>query len=310
MIGVFEGGNIMEEASVSGELLPEQQERLDALLVEIRDIRPLPAIAARVLSMSEGEQFSAQHLAELIRVDQALSVRLLRLANSPVYGMPRRVTTLRDAVVLLGFRELRSLAVASCVADASIVTKPDFDYPAFWKASFAVASFAAALAELLDCEKDEAFMAGVVHNVGRLAWAQFRPSWLQLAMGVARRSGQGLHEVQRELFGFSDAETGGFIARQWQFPEALCEAVSTHDGPRSGDDPAGMRLATVVRRAARFAHANRINDGMDPDSRAGVEQDWSHPRVRNALQAAGGVAGILKRADEFVTASGLVVPAG
>lgn len=298
----------MEAAGTSEGLTPEQVERQAAFLREVREIRPLPAIAMRVLSMSEGDQFSAQHLAELIRVDQALSVRLLRLANSPVYGMPRRVTTLRDAVVILGFRELRSLALASCVVDASVVTDREFDYPTFWVNSFAVANLASVLAEAFDCGRDEAFMAGIIHNVGRLAWAQFRPSWMQLAVGLARRANLTLHEAQLELFGFSDAETGGQIARQWQFPEPLCDAVALHAGPRAGDDIARAPLPAVVRRARRFALAHRIADGLEPDAKAGVEQDWSHPRVHRALQAAGGVPGILRRAAEFVDAS-RVLPA-
>lgn len=299
----------MEAAGIAPELTPEQAERLAAFLREVREIKPLPAIAMRVLSMSEGDQFSAQHLAELIRVDQALSVRLLRLANSPVYGMPRRVTTLRDAVVILGFRELRALALASCVVDASVVSDREFDYPKFWVNSFAVANLSAVLAEAFDCERDAAFMAGIIHNVGRLAWAQFRPSWMQLAVGLARRANLTLHEAQTELFGFCDADTGGEIARLWQFPEPLCEAVSGHAGPRSTDDVARAPLPTVVRRARRFAQAHRIADGVEPEPRAGVEQDWSHPKVHRALQAAGGVPGILRRASDFVEAS-RALPAG
>lgn len=285
-----------------------QEARLAEILRDVKDIRPLPAVAMRVFSMSESERFSAQELAELIRADQALTVRTLRLSNSPFYGMPRRITTLRDAIVLLGMREVRSLAIASCVVDASTTPAEQFDYSRFWISSFAVATFASALATNYDCESDDAFTAGIIQNVGRLALAQFRPRWLEASVALARQNRRPLNDVQTELFGFSDSEIGGAIARNWQFPEALCVAVERHAGPRSDDDMANQPLAAVVRRAWRFAQANRITDGLEDPPKASVEQDWAHPKVQQELKTLGGVPGVLHRAAEFVETSAEAAP--
>lgn len=287
-----------------------QQARLAEILRDVKEIRPLPAVALRVLAMSEDDRFSAQQLAELIRVDQALTVRTLRLSNSSFYGMPRRITTLRDAIVLLGMREVRSLAIASCVVDVSIAPREEFDYAQFWVNSFAVATLAAVLSEAFDCEPDDAFTAGIVQNVGRLALAQFRPKWLQASVAIARHSRRPLQDVQMELFGFSDSEIGGTIARHWQFPEPLCMAVERHAGPRHEDDVVGAPLTAVVRRAWRFAQASRIGDGLEEPQRMPVEMDWSHPQVQQGLRAAGGVSGILRRAAEFVETSDGALPVG
>lgn len=285
-----------------------QEARLAEILRDVKDIRPLPAVAMRVFSMSESERFSAQELAELIRADQALTVRTLRLSNSPFYGMPRRITTLRDAIVLLGMREVRSLAIASCVVDASTTPTEEFDYNRFWISSFAVATFASALATNYDCESDDAFTAGIIQNVGRLALAQFRPRWLEASVALARQTRRPLNDIQIELFGFSDSEVGGAIARNWQFPEPLCVAVERHAGPRSEDDMASQPLAAVVRRAWRFAQANRITDGLEDPPRMSVEQDWSHPKVQQELKTLGGVPGVLHRAAEFVETSADAAP--
>lgn len=75
---------------------------LDLLIAEVAELRPLPAVAVRALEIAEGEHFSAHELAQAISADQALTAKLLRLSNSAYYGFPRRITTVRDAVVLLG----------------------------------------------------------------------------------------------------------------------------------------------------------------------------------------------------------------
>ena len=77
---------------------------LDELMGEIADLRPLSAVATNILEITEGDRFSAQELAQVLATDQALTAKMLRLANSAYYGFPRRINTVRDAVVLLGFR--------------------------------------------------------------------------------------------------------------------------------------------------------------------------------------------------------------
>lgn len=285
-------------------LTPEQQEMLGDFLADVKELEPLPAVAARVMAMAESTHFSAQNLADTIRADQALTVRILRLANSPLHGLPRRINTLRDAIVLLGFREVRALAVASCVIDVAEQPEYSFDYERFWISSFMTATCAQALSRVFDCESDEAFTAGIVHNIGRLAWAQFRPQWLEVSTALARTQNTSLHEAQRDFFGFTDAEIGAAVARHWNFPEPLCEAVEYHAGPRQEDQFAPSAVAVVVRRARRFVLAHRISDGFDRTDRSvSPEIDWSHPAVESELRAMGGVRGVLRYAQEFVEAS-------
>src|SRR5690606_15221629 len=141
---------------------------LDLIIAEIAELQPLPVVAVRVLEISEGEQFSAHELAQAISSDQALTAKLLRLSNSAYYGFPRRIGTVRDAVVLLGFRAVRSATLASCVID----TLPGgrvIDTMTAWRYSVVVGLLAEVLARASRRHQDEAFTAGVLHNIGRLA---------------------------------------------------------------------------------------------------------------------------------------------
>ena len=94
---------------------PNPRPTLDEAVNAIAELRPLGAVATQILSITEGDQFCAQELAKVVSADQALSAKMLRLSNSPYYGFPRRITTVRDAIVLLGFRAVRSATISSCV---------------------------------------------------------------------------------------------------------------------------------------------------------------------------------------------------
>ncbi|MDA1240300.1 MAG: HDOD domain-containing protein [Chloroflexi bacterium] len=287
-------------------LPPERRRDLDDLLRTVKELRPLPALAIRLIAMAENTRFSAQDLAAAIRMDQALTLRILRLGNSPTFGLPRRITTLREAIVLLGFREVRSLALAVCVIDDSAQRTVDasvLDYHTFWINSLTVAAFADVLARGEGHDHDEAFSAGIIHNVGRLALAQHRPEWLVESVTLAAQDGIPIHEAQRHLFDFTDAELGAAIARASSFPERLIEAVERHAWPLAAFEDR-TSLGYLIVRARRFARHHGIADGVDPvTSRGTVDFDWRQPKVIAALRHAGGIATVLKRGEEFLSES-------
>jgi hypothetical protein len=141
---------------------------LDELVAGLGEMRPLGTVASKVIQLTDGERFSAHELALVISTDQVLTAKLLRLANSAYYGFPRRITTIRDAVVLLGFRAVRSATLATCLVDA-LPSANVVDYQQFWHFSLTVGATAELLARAEGVRQDEAFTAGVLHNIGRLA---------------------------------------------------------------------------------------------------------------------------------------------
>ena len=271
---------------------------LDELVNEVTDMRPLDAVATRILEITEGEQFSAHELATVISSDQALSAKMLRLSNSAYYGFPRRITTVRDSVVLLGFRAVRSATLASCVI-AAVPPGQVLDYQQFWHFSVSSGMVSELLGRAERIHQDEAFTAGVLHNIGRLALDQHLPQALQLSIRLAARGGVPLPEAQRTLLGFSDAELGGALALHWNFPESLAEAVARHQ--LDPDDlPEPRSLAAFVVRARMFCRAAGLSDGAEPVRREDPEPAWSRPSLEGALRSAGGIEGMLERADAFL----------
>ncbi len=282
-------------AHPGGEGHPE----LDLLINEIAELRALPAVAARVIEIAGGEQFSAHELAQVVASDQALTAKLRRLSNSAYYGYPRQITTVRDAVVLLGFRAVRSAALASCVIDTLPDRAANTDPQRFWRFSVTVGMLAEVLSQAHRRHMDEAFTAGVLHNVGRLALDQHRPRELMAATTLAVRKKVSLAEAETAIFGFTDAQLGGALAAHWNFPEDLVDAVARHHlDARALPDPDS--LAAFVVRARMFARASGMSDGIEPRKRDEPDAEWLMPPLSKALQQAGGIPGVEDRVSAFV----------
>ena len=271
---------------------------LDELVVRIAELRPLPACAIRILEVAAGDQFSAEDLATAIAADQAITARLLRLANSPYYGFPRRIASVRDAVVLLGFRAVRSAVLASSVIQ-TMERSTILDYRAFWHFSVTVGALAEVSARATRTHQHEAFTAGVLHNIGLLAMDQDLPDALTHSIRDAAEHQVPIHKAQQDLLGFDYADLGGALALAWSFPQPLVDAVAHHRG--TGEDASAQDgLTAHVVRARLLARSYGIPDGLQHGQRDLTPAEWTKPPLSVALRHTGGMDGALERADAFL----------
>ena len=271
---------------------------LDEVINDIAGLQPLGAIATQILAITESDRFSAHELAKLISSDQALSTKMLCLSNSAYYGFPRAITTVRDAIVLLGFRAVRSATLASCVIDA-VPGGANLDYQQFWRYSVTVGMLAELLARVEDTPHDEAFTAGVIHNIGRLALDQYAPEQFRQALELARESEMSLLDAEREVLGFTDAELGGGLALHWNFPPPLVDAVAHHH-LNVYALPEPQSLAASVVRARLFVSSLGICDGTAQAVTSAPPAEWTVPPISVALDRGGGVDGVLERVGAFM----------
>jgi len=272
------------------------------LIAEIGELHPLPAVATKILQIGDDQRFSAHELATIIASDQVLTSRLLRLANSAFYGAPRRIGTVRDAVVLLGFRAVHQVALASCMM-ASPARLTNMRYEEFWQFSVTTGLLCELLARTEGAHEDAAFTAGVMHNVGLLALDQHRPDLLGEALTRARERGETLHQAERALFGFNDTDLGGALAVHWNFPEELAKAVREHSRTLDAPPERGS-LAAVVARARIFARSYGLSDGLQerPDPVVPAPE-WERAPLAVTLERAGGLDQIVERASAFLEAA-------
>ena len=273
---------------------------LDRLAAEINELRPLPEAAINILRLADSDRFSAHELAALIARDAATTARLLRLANSAYYGFPRRISTVRDAVVLVGFRAVRSIVVVACVMDTATKTT-SVNAIENWRFSVSVGVIAGELARAQAVDAEQAFTAGVLHNIGLVALDQHRPTQLRALLQQLRPGQASLHDLQRASFGFTDAELGGALAERWDFPAALVHAIRDHAQPLDAlPDP--NSLTACVMRGRMFARAHGLRDGIDRSGEGEAERDEAstepargEPPIR--------IETVVRRANAFLEAT-------
>lgn len=277
----------------------------EALLSRIDDLPPLPAVAVRVMAIADDNRTSAMDLAQILQTDQALTARLIRISNSAYYGFARRVGTVREAVVLLGFKQVRQLAVSASLMSMFRATHPSnerFNLDLFWGHSVAVALAAEALAKWSRVGRPEdAFTAGILHDIGRLVLRQAMPREFERAVSMALDGGIPLDVAELEVTGYAHEEVGQALGERWRFPPALIEAVGRHHDESL--TPRNDGVAGAVAQANRLVLHYGLYCGYD----VGEGHTPPVPHELERVEAAcGGIERVLKRSFSFIeSASGV-----
>jgi putative nucleotidyltransferase with HDIG domain len=234
---------------------------LTQVVQRLRDLPALPSIVLDLISSFGREDVDVTTLAEKMSRDQAMAAKILRLANSSFYGLPARVKTVRQAIVVLGFDSARALAVAGNVIDRfGAAGRPRVDVAYFWRHSIATALCARSLARHAGLDQDAAFIGGLLHDIGRLVLATSFPE--QYARVIAEYDGAGLSAVELRVLGVDHERAGQLLAEAWKFPPVIQRAIGQHHAPAAADL---ADIPGVVHVANGLVHA------LDPNGRmAGV----------------------------------------
>lgn len=219
----------------------------------LRDLPSLPLVVIELLSNLDQEDTNIHVLAEKVSRDQALTAKTLRLANSSFYGMQSKVTTMQQAIAILGFNSVRTLVTAAAVIGSfSQSEHPDFDFQAFWRHSIAAALCAKALARQLRANQDHAFIVGLLHDIGRLVLVTRSPKHYAEVAAYQSAHDCSMLDAERAVLQIDHATIGRALAEHWKFPALLQKAIENHHTP-DGGDPAS--LATIVHVADGIVHA-------------------------------------------------------
>jgi len=228
---------------------------------QIDHLMTLPQVVQKINEVVESKVASATDLHRVIKADPVLSAKLLRLVNSAYYGLPGQVGSVEKAIILLGVKSVKNLAMASGIEQMfqqlelpGQVTGRDL-----WVHCLAVATAARELGELAHLPRlDEVFMAGLIHDVGLLAAAQVAPEDFAEVVGLCLTGEHRWAVAEVEILGIGHAEAGGRLAEQWHFPDTLVEMIAHHhDGPGL---PVGNRLTQLVYLADTMACG--LSDGF------------------------------------------------
>lgn len=204
------------------------------LVERVDDLPPMPASISEVITACDDPDMTVGQLTQVVLKDQNLTASILKLANSSFYGHTRRVATITEAVVLLGFSAIKSLAISSHTARLLKVPLPGYgmDEGELWKHSLGVAFTARRLAiEVQLAPVEEAYVAGLLHDIGKLVLSQQLEGAYEDVSARANELKRPFHAVEAEMVGFDHAEVGARVAAAWSFPAELEEAVRCHHNP-------------------------------------------------------------------------------
>lgn len=212
---------------------------IEDIVKKTPDLPTIPAAALAVMREADSSVSTAQSVAKHIAQDQALTARVLRLANSAYYGLSRQVVDLQEAVVVLGMRCVRNLAVVA--ATYPWMSRPLKGYmlapKQMWTHSFGVAVAAQQIARKTQRAPDETvFIAGLLHNIGKVALSIWLENKLPNMVSLAIKEGLTFDELERKMLGFDHADVGAYLGEQWNLPKVFIEAIHYHHNP-NGCDP-------------------------------------------------------------------------
>ena len=269
----------------------------------------MPGIIIRVLEETEKSEPSAATLESIISADQAIASKVLRVVNSAYYGVQGRVSSVGQAVVILGTKQVKNL-----VLSAAAMSTMQVDGAArvealrsFWVHSYATAAAAQLVAKIKDLSSvdvETVFVGGLLHDVGRLFMLTHFPDLYDDAIARATQAGGGLEEFERLIFGVGHCEVGAAIAKRWSLPAQLVDIVREHEGPLSEGCAVPVMVVHAADAMAKslFQSSQAIlSFDIDP-----VAQDWlgfggdEYRSVREdaveKVEQASGVFGLLSAA--------------
>jgi len=243
------------------------------LVQEVGTLFSLPDVVVRLNDLIESGQASTAELGEVVELDPGLTAAVLKLANSAWYGLPSHVDTLSTAVMLVGQKALRSLALsASVVRTFRGIPEQLLDMRAFWNRSIACGVIARNLCR--GCrlpEEERLFISGLLLGVGKLVFLARRPTQYRDVLAKAAEGETAMVAAERRLFGFDHAELGAELLRAWKLPEILSFLVGSQLSPLAAK--AWPREAAVV--FAARAIAGRIASAIhDSTPLAGFELEF------------------------------------
>jgi putative nucleotidyltransferase with HDIG domain len=255
-------------------------QRVERILERIAEL-PFSPVATKILELARDDRAGARDIAKIIAQDQAFTARLLRIANSPYYGQARTVTTVQQAVPILGVDTISSLALAlfsftsyADDMDARLTLRE------IWEHSIGSAIWSRQIANHIGhAAAEETFVAGLLHDMGKALLHRFFKSEFLKAVEVAEREGIDLHAAERRIFGTDHAAAGAAVATRWHLPPVLARAIEYHHNPLAlpeDVDDSTRKTVVIVHVSDALAEGFEIGRAVETDPALLNDALWAY----------------------------------
>lgn len=222
------------------------------VITKVENLPALPSIIAELNELIADPEGSLDEIVRLISFDQGLTARILKVVNSAYYGLQRQISTIRHALIILGFDEIQQIVLGATVIDLfdAAGKMGPFDVWRFWEHSLACAFAAKGVAKILRYRTSgEVFVAGLLHDVGKIVLSQYFPEAFRRLLSEVMDNGVSPPQAEKEVLGMPHATLGHLLADHWNLPYSISEAIYHHHDPtRSTENP----LMTAIIHLADF----------------------------------------------------------
>ncbi len=225
----------------------------------------LPEVVMHLIRVVDDPATSASEVSRIISRDQSLTTSVLKLVNSPFYGMSRQITTLTQATVILGFTAIRNIALTAAMFDEFGVSSNEempggYSRSGFWEHSIACAIATRCLAGYAAFpDAEQAFIAGLIHDLGKVLLDEYLHEDFVRALRLAEEEKLRIREAEQRIFGTDHTQVGGWLARNWNLPEELVAVIEFHHNPTESTVAprlaALVHLADIIVRMQGYGHA-------------------------------------------------------
>ena len=218
------------------------QEQKFKIISKIQTLPGISGVATQILAILDDPDSTAEEVQKILRLDPGLTANILKLTNSAYFGLPNKVGSIRQAVVMLGWKRLVRIVLATCVNAVMDKPIPGYDLPPgeLWRHSVAVSVTAEGLMKELNlAEDDEIFTAALLHDLGKLVMGEFVAEDLD-SIRLTAEKGVPFQMAERAVLGTDHAEIGGMLMEKWSFPSKFVEAVRWHHEPDSAETPSSF----------------------------------------------------------------------
>lgn len=225
---------------------------LEQIIIKTCDLPAMPSVAEKVMRLLADPNVKSADLQKVISVDQALTARILKIANSVFYGSIRKVQTVSDAIKIMGFNTLKSIVLMA--SSRETYKKFGLTEKMLWEHSMGAAIAAGAIAKEVRLEnQEEAFVGALLHDIGKVVMNNSDPQKFADVMQKVYNDHMSFRAAEMEFYGFSHVDVGALIIRKWQLSESLEMAIRNQYHPGGlASDPYLMRLTAVLALADQF----------------------------------------------------------
>lgn len=237
---------------------------LEYIVNKVDDMEVLPEIINKIVSLTEAPDSTIEDMEREILKDQVLITKILRLANSAYYGYARKISTISQATVLLGFQAIKSIALASTVSQylTSELKGYSLEKNQLWTQSQTCAIISRYLAKYVNYPNpEEAYIAGLLRDIGKTVLNQHMETEYMEVLSKIENDKLSFLKAEKDILGFDHAEVGEKVAAKWDLPPDLVDAIGHHHTPENSD--VNIKLVSIVHVADAMTMMMGVGLGLD-----------------------------------------------